>query len=282
MKLLKILSIAVAAALSITATSCLGDDDSSTSQTITVSCYNRIIDADGDLLLNAANYVYEFDLTNGYVSIKTYDADISSVAYIITDVPLSATYDMGYTFSASSPTVTNTSGTELSSVAVTNFYGQFAGNTIKCQYTVNGYTVVYCSPIEDYMAYSTTTTTPNDGGDSFVWTSAAYDITYSVANQTADMTITTIKFSDDQPYSLSEMVIEDLNVEPLTNGLLISADAVTPKIGDVEYPDYELTNVKAYIYPNFSSTKYFLGEYMTMSFECYDSQVSVTAYTFEQ
>ena len=269
-------------AFSLTATSCLGSSDSSDVQTVTVSCYNRIVDGDGDLLLDAANYVYEFDFVNATVSITTYDAEISSVAYVINDIPLSVSYTLGYTFSASTPTVTNTSGTELSSVAVTNFYGQFAGNTIKVTYTVNGSTTVYASPIEDYFAYTTTTTTPTDGGTAFEWTTAEYDIVYSLSSMTADMTVYTVKFSSDQPYTLSEMTVEGINIEPGSNRLKLSADAITPKINDVEYPDYELTNISGSIYPAFTTSYYFLNEYMALTFNCMDCDVSVIAYTFEQ
>ena len=281
MKKSKILALAAAAALAPCGSSCLSTSDYESVQSITVTCYNRIIDGDGEVTINAANYIFSFDFVNYTVSVTTYDDDIYQSAFVVNDIPMSVSSTYGYTFATTSPDLTNTSETAITDLDITAFYGQYANSTIKLYYTLSNSTTVYSSPIEDYMAYTTTTITSSDGTDELVWTSAIYDVAYTITSMTADMTITSMKLSPDQTASFTEVVLEDLEIVPYLSGMKFTGDSITPIINDVANTDYLITNLTGTIYPSFSASSFFLNEFMVLTFDCNDNSITTLAYTFE-
>lgn len=84
------------------------------------------------------------------------------------------------------------------------------------------------------------------------------------------------------PITLSEMVVENIPFTVTASGINISAESAIPKISDVEYPTYTLTNISGTISPNFSTSKYFNTECFDLKFTCMGYNAVAKAYVFEQ
>lgn len=285
MKISKIFTALSIFALTFAATSCLGDTEQTSTQSITATCRNSITYGDGTSTLSSANYVFAFDFNNATVDVTTFDSNINSVSYKIKGLTLRMNSSLGYIFSATAPTVTNGQDQAISGLTITNFYGQYTGTTVKVQYVVNGTTTVYATyaaTTGDVYAYSTTTTSLPDGSSSFQWTEATYTLLYNLSESTVKLTISNIKFAEAMPITLSEMVVENIPFTVTASGINISAESAIPKISDVEYPAYTLTNISGTISPNFSTSTYFNTECFDMKFTCMGYNAVVKAYVFEQ
>lgn len=275
-KFFPLLAVIIAYAM----TSCLGNNEEEQKQSVTVKCFNKIT-TDEESSMSAANYLYEFDYSNGTVDVTTFDTKINATSFKITGLKLQYSNDKGYTFFAANPKVTDVQGNALSNIIVTNFYGQYCGPTIKLRYDVNGTTEVYTSPVEDYFGYSASTT-ESANGDLFTWEDASYDMTYNISDNTAKLTINNIKFAEKMPLTLTEMIAEGITVTPTATGLKFTAAEIIPKIGDKPYPNYKITDFEGRLSPNFSASDYFLHDQLDLTFKCMGYKVTVAANTYKQ
>ncbi|MDD6778109.1 MAG: hypothetical protein PUD91_03635 [Bacteroidales bacterium] len=271
-----------------TASSCLNNDgNQENKQSFTASCYNKIY-ADGEYKMTAANYNVEFDFVAGTASITTSDTELSATTFKIVNVPLKMSSDKGYYFTSALPNVTNAAGVELPALKITDFYGQYTGQSLKFSYTVNGSTYVYASYIEDiYSQHSSTVVASPMGGDPFVWEDASYKLALSTGKVdakefTATLTVDNVKFASQMPYALTGMTLEGLKVTPTATGLQIKAESVVPKLKDVEKPEYTITDLVIDVFPTFNPSTLFTGEYASFKFTCMGLPVEANAYVYNQ
>lgn len=271
-----------------TTTSCLNDDENQENkQSFTASCYNKIYN-NGEYKMTAANYVVEFDFVAMTVSVTTSDTELCATAFKVVNLPLKMSNDKGYYFNTALANVTNTAGVELPALKISDFYGQYTGQSLKFSYTVNGDTYVYASYIEDtYAQHSTTMVSSPMGGEPFVWNDASYKITLSTGKVdakefTANLTVDNVKFASQMPYPLTGMTVEGLKVTPTATGIQITAESAVPKLKDVEKPEYTLTDLVIDVLPSFNPSTLFTGERANIKFTCMGLPVEASAYVYNQ
>lgn len=268
------------------ASSCLNNDgEQENKQSINVKCLNKI-NSDLGTSLSEANYSVEFDFVANVVNITTFDNKISAATYKIVNIPLSISNDKGYYFSHPAPKVTDMQGNTISSLRITDFYGQFTGYTIKLYYSVNGISTVLAAPVEALYRYSNTTVTSPDSETPFNWSDATYSLSFKLSDAdakawAADMVVSNIKFADKMPMVITEMELKGLKVTPLVNGYKITADEVIPNMGSVPQEKYTITNLEGTVYPAFYVNDLFLKENFELKFNCIGKEVKVKAYMYD-
>lgn len=292
--MVKNLFLSLSVILALTMTSCLGNDDDQTStETFTAKCFNKIQDGE-DINCSEANYAFEFDYTTGTISISSYDEKIYTTSFKISGLKLVQSESLGNVFQADNPVVTDISGNVLKYLSITNLYGQIATVTneiggeqysypiVRLRFTLNGTNTVYVSSIQNGFLFSSTTTYTNSETSKGFYenTGAAYVIDYNFTDFSATLTMKNVKFALNMP--AMDIVAKGVKFTPAASGIKFAADSICPTISDTPYPSYALKNIQGTLAPNFTSTKYFLGEQLDMTFNCMQYTVVVKATSFSQ
>lgn len=94
-----------------------------------------------------------------------------------------------------------------------------------------------------------TSVTPVAGGEPFNWTEASYFFELNPEEKKIKATLNNIKFTSKMP-ALEGMILQNIDLKANGGGYVITGDDIVPKIADVDYPKYKITNIEGAISGN--------------------------------
>ncbi len=250
-------------------TSCLGGEMTNT-QTLNSSMVQMKKSNDGEVSLQMANYRYDIDFTAGLIDVTIYDEDIYGAAFVLPDLPLVVSNN-SYTFHATAVTPTDASGKAISSLALTDVYGQYF-NTLDMRYTVNGTTDVVAIPASGTYMYNTVTTSGEDGGVSE--NECLVNLTYRINSDSAlvDMTMNNAPFASGNTLKFPSI---NVAIAPSGNYLTLSADTIRPIVNNTVSETYKTCDFTGMVNPAFNASGYFKNENMNAAFKCGETNVTI-------
>lgn len=273
-----ILPLLFAAMTTTVFTSCLGDGNNEQTAQITATMVQLRKDANGTEL-TTANYRYNINYTDGIIDITIYDEDSYGAAFVLEDVPMTYSEDLGYTFRATDITPTTATGEAITDLHITNLYGQYAGPTLDLRYTINGNTSILAIP-ESSTYYFTDIVTAAADGASYEYGESYVNLKYRINADSAlvDMTLYNIRFVSEMPV-MESMTFPSIEVAPSPSGdaIMLTADEIIPKISNTPYPSHKATNFTGSLNPAFSTTSFFSYENLRATFSCMEMNVRINA-----
>lgn len=146
-------------------------------------------------------------------------------------------------------------GSEIVPVVDGKPYEDFVVTTFRCEirdyglaylpdmsivYTVNNVFRVTVIPTLTYF-YGTTTVVNNTNQSAYETTDPVYKVVINPKDMTANITLHQARFAASMPPM--NMVFKGVNVTPYNSGYDLKCDSLIPEIGDVPYPQYQVTNL---------------------------------------
>ncbi len=256
-------------------TSCLDSDTNNTSSFSATMV--QIKNNNGNTSLGTANYRYDIDFTDNLIDITIYDTDIYGTAFVLNDLPLTFSSTAGYLFHATDIIPEDASGNAISSLSITDIYGQYF-NTLDMRFTINGTTTVTAIPnsaVYQFCDIFTQNDTTNYEYDECL-VGLSYNITSD--STTVDITLNNIRFVEEMPVLTMTFPNIPISSSAAGNSLVFAANTIIPEIGNTPYPAYQLTDISGTVNPSFTSSgNYFSNENVTATFKCLGMTVSMSA-----
>jgi hypothetical protein len=264
-------------ALALIMASCSNDNDENYA-TMTTDMINRVtLVSTGSTGMYAGTYQFYLDFANAKTNITVttkFAAQMPEVTFMVKDLPLTASSSTGYSFTASSVTPVDASGTAVSGYTITNLKGQILDGVVKLQYTVNGTFQVQAT--SNKLAYTTANTTVTDTLDAtkiYKNTEMQYGIIIDAAKDSAVLYLANAKFDANMPVQ-STMTFPHLVATPTATGYILTGNNIVPTISGVPF--------KSYLITNFLANLYYDSDKATISFECAGKKVEATGYLHAQ
>lgn len=241
-------------------TSCL-DDNPENKFTFARACSNRITNlGESETTMKYCTTTYVVDNVTRTIEVNMLNFSVGDETKVTLSFPAMKMVDTdyGFTFSHSGEFSAVVNGAEngnylISDLTCTNevysntgdrfaelYYLQFKLTTPSQEYIVNSEMMAY-----NYIN-TVTNITPLSGGEMYTWKDAEYYFELNPDEKKAKFVANNIKFNPNMP-ALQGMLIENLDLKANAAGYQISGSDIVPKIADVDYPKYKLTDIEGAI-----------------------------------